>query len=260
MKALIDSLKIESACSAAEWETRCELAALYRIAHRLGMSDVIYTHISARVPGTHDEFLINSFGSLFDRMTASSLVKVDHRGNIITPLAGEAPPDINFAGFVIHSAAHMARPEVNFVLHAHTPAGMAVAAHKDGLLPITQHAMMFYGRTGYHAYEGFASETDERARIAADLGHHDVLILRNHGTLILGTTVGEVLHRAYHLDRACQAQVMALGAGQENLTIPMAEVAAQTGRFATHIPVRHYELFWAASLAELDAPDASYRC
>lgn len=248
----------EARYGSGEWQVRCDLAALYRLAARYGMSDIIYTHISARVPGTTDAFLINPFGMLFEHMTASALVRIDRTGAIVDP---HAPPGtrVNPAGFNIHSAVHMARHDLHCVIHSHTVAGMAVSALAgNGLLPLTQHAMMFHERIAFHDYESFASEEEERARIAADLGDRDVMILRNHGMLVAGRSIGEAFHSAYHLERACQAQLQAQASGVR-LNLPPAGIARKTADRMRRIPPAHYDLFWQSCLALLEAPPAGHR-
>jgi ribulose-5-phosphate 4-epimerase/fuculose-1-phosphate aldolase len=167
---------------------RIDLAACFRLVAHFGMSDLIYTHITLRVPGTRDQFFINPFGSMFEEVTASSLVRIDSEGNVIDPgLAGpELRGKVNPAGFVVHSAIHMQSPLAHCVLHTHSRAGMAVAALKEGLLPLNQKGLEFYNRIGYHDYEGLAFSTDERERLFRDLGPHHVMILRNHGLLSVG--------------------------------------------------------------------------
>jgi len=171
------------------------------------MTDLIYTHISARVPGPEAHFLINAYGLLFDEIKASSLVKVTLDGDVIEDPTGLG---INPAGFVIHGAVHRARHDVACVMHTHTTAGLAVAAQRQGLLPLTQHAMRFTDAIGYHDYEGIALELDEQRRLVADLGKHNAMILRNHGLLVCGPTVHDAFDLMAHLERACQAQVAAL--------------------------------------------------
>jgi len=179
--------------SEAEWQTRCDLAALYRLVAHFRMTDLIYTHISARVPGPEDHFLINRYGVLFDRMRASDLVKIDLDGRVVGQGAGgtDAAMDqeVNAAGFTIHSAIHATRHDLVCVIHTHTAAGIAVSAQKQGLLPISQHALKFYGRLAYHGYEGIALDLDERDRLVRDLGDRQAMILRNHGLLVGGRTI-----------------------------------------------------------------------
>ena len=243
--------------SATEWAMRCDLAALYRISGQFGMTDLVYTHISARIPGTN-EFLINPFGTLFQHMTASELVRIDSDGNITDPHAPKGRR-VNKAGFVIHSAVHGARENVLCVIHSHTIAGMAVSAQKQGLLPLTQHAMMFHGRVGYHDYESFAVNTDERVRIARDLGDNDVLVLRNHGTLVTGRSIAEAFHSVMHFDRACEAQVMAL-AGGVALSSPSLEAAERTAEMARSVSDDHLDFVWRSSLKGLTCDADAYCC
>ena len=193
--------------SREEWDTRVNLAACYRLVHHYGMDDLVYNHISARVPGEEGHFLINAYGMTYDEITASSLVKIDFEGNVVQDSGTGL--GINRAGFVIHSAVHRGRPDVACVIHTHTPAGMAVSAMECGLLPLTQNAM-YFGGIGYHDYEGPAVDLDEQKRLVADLGRHEAMILRNHGLLSVGTTIAEAFVTMYWLDRACQAQVFAL--------------------------------------------------
>jgi ribulose-5-phosphate 4-epimerase/fuculose-1-phosphate aldolase len=193
--------------SREEWTTRADLAACYRLVHHFGMDDLVYNHISARVPGEEGHFLINAYGMTYDEITASSLVKIDLDGNVVQDSGTGL--GINRAGFVIHSAIHRGRADVACVIHTHTPAGMAVSAMECGLLPLTQNAMYFAG-LGYHDYEGPAVDLDEQKRLVADLGAHEAMILRNHGLLSVGTTIPEAFITMYWLDRACQAQVFAL--------------------------------------------------
>ncbi|MFB9125778.1 class II aldolase/adducin family protein [Paraburkholderia dipogonis] len=218
--------------SDAEWKTRCELAALYRIIAHHRMTDHIYTHISARVPGTDKHhFLINPYGQMFHEITASGLVKIDMNGNIV-----ETPSDkrqrVNKAGFMIHSAVHMAKHDVGCVIHTHTAAGIAVSAQEEGLLPISQHALKFYGRLSYHNYEGIASDEEERARLVADLGENKAMILRNHGLLAAGVTVADAWLVIYYLERACQAQVAALSGGSKLIYPPEAVRKHTSDQFA----------------------------
>ncbi|MFN0161470.1 MAG: class II aldolase/adducin family protein [Burkholderiales bacterium] len=249
--------------SAAEWEARVDLAACYRLAARYGWTDLIYTHISARVPGEDGHFLLNPFGWMFDEITASSLVKIDLDGNKV----GDSPHRIHRAGFVIHSAIHAARPDAGCVIHSHTRAGMAVSMMECGLLPLTQHAMMFHGRIGYHASEGFALGLDERRRLAEDLGEKPILILRNHGTLVAGRTVAQAFSMMWHLEKAMQAQVDAMASGAA-LSRPGAGVAEAIAahsftdtRFEeysdTQSPLGRLE--WPALLRMLDREDPSFR-
>jgi ribulose-5-phosphate 4-epimerase/fuculose-1-phosphate aldolase len=210
--------------SPAEWEARIELAMLCRLTAHFRMTDTIYTHISLRVPGQPECFLLNAFGLLYEEVTASNLLKVAEDGTILEDAAGHG---INNAGFIIHGAIHAARPEVNCVLHTHTTAGTAVSALQGGLLPLSQQAQYFYGRIGYHDHEGVAADMDERARLVADIGDHKAMILRNHGLLTAGRDAGEAFWLMLMLERACQVQVAAQSAGGP-LTMPSAAAVAAT--------------------------------
>ena len=210
-----------------EWQARVELAALYRLVALHGWDDMIFTHLSARVPGPDHHFLINPYGWLFGEITASSLVKVDLEGRAVDP----TPHRVNPAGFTIHSAVHAAREDAMFVLHLHTDAGVAVSTHEEGLLPLTQHALIVLPSLAYHDYEGIALHLDERQRIVRDLGGCHAMLLRNHGTLALGATAGAAFLNLFMLERACAQQVMALSAGRVGVRLaPQAardEVRAQ---------------------------------
>ena len=197
-----------AACSEEDYRVRCELAACYRLAHHYRMTDMIATHISARLPGPGHRILINPFGALFNEVTASSLVEVTLAGEVISP--GGV---INPAGYLIHSTIHAARPDVECVMHTHTSAGVAVAAQEDGLLPISQQAMVLWQRLAYHDYEGVALTDGERVTLARDLGDKSVLILRNHGLLTAGKTIGEAFWLMMMTQRACEIQIAALAGG-----------------------------------------------
>jgi len=211
-----------------EWKIRVDLAAAYRLVAYYGWDDLIFTHLSARIPGPEHHFLLNPYNLMFEEVTASSLIKVDVEGNAVDP----TPFVTNPAGFTIHSAVHMAREDAQAVMHLHTPAGQAVAAHEDGLLPLTQTAMLVRGDLAFQDYEGVATDLDERERLVADLGDKDGMILRNHGTLALGESVGECFIKMYFIERACQAQIMALSAGDAISNPPQGapEVTAQQGQ------------------------------
>jgi ribulose-5-phosphate 4-epimerase/fuculose-1-phosphate aldolase len=193
-----------------EWQLRVDLAAAYRLAAIYGWTDLNNTHFSARIPGT-DTFLLNPFGMLFDEITASSLVKVDHAGNII----GDSSYPTNPAGFVIHGALHMAVPDANCIIHTHSRYGAAVSMQKHGLLPASQKALTVMGWVAYHDFEGAALDTAERPRIVSDLGDRKILILRNHGLLAAGRTVGEAFVWIYRIETACRQQIDALSGGAE---------------------------------------------
>ena len=230
-----------------EAQVRHDLAALYRLIAHFKMTDLIDTHISARVPGPEHHFLINRYGVLFHEMRPEDLVKIDTDGNPVDP--GDADTNrVNAAGFTIHSAIHMARHDLACVIHTHTADGMAVACRRKGLLPITQHALRFYDRLGYHDYEGIALDLAERERLVADMGTHKAMILRNHGLLAAGRTIPEAFVNIYFLERACQAQVKATMGGDE-LVYPSAEVCERTARqFERPTAMAYCERVWKAAL------------
>lgn len=236
--------------SEAEWQVRVDLAAFYRLAAHYGWDDLIFTHISARVPGPDHHFLINPLGLMFEEITASSLVKVDLDGTII----GESEYGINYAGYVIHSAIHGARDDAHFIAHFHSPDGMAVSAHAEGLLPLNQRALGLIPRLSYHDYEGVALNLDERERLVADLGDTKVMLLRNHGTLALGASAGEAWGNIHQLETACTAQVRTLSIGRDHILIApreaQEEVARQMKRERSPVEgkVSIHDLIWAAAL------------
>ena len=241
--------------SADEWDARVNLAACYRLAVHFRMTDLIYTHISARVPGPEHHFLINAFGLLWDEISASTLVKVTLDGEVVDDPTGHG---INRAGYVIHSAVHRARPDIECVMHTHTSAGIAVSAQEQGLLPLSQHAMRFTGAIGYHDYEGLALELDEQARLTRDLGGHKAMILRNHGLLTCGESIAEAFDLMYYLERACQTQVSAMGGGAKVRMVPP-EVAEKVARQFRDLPYKAKKTEWKALLRMLDKTDASYK-
>ncbi len=246
---------LEGKVSPEEWKIRVDLAAAYRLIAYYGWDDLIFTHLSARIPGPEHHFLLNPYNLMFEEVTASSLVKVDVHGNAVEP----TPFITNPAGFTIHSAVHMARPGAGAVLHHHTPHGQAVSAHGDGLLPITQTAMLIRSEVAYHDYEGVAMDLEERERIVADLGDKSAMLLRNHGTLALGDTVGEAFLKIYYLERACEAQILALSAGESNLNNPpqgAPEVTAQQGKMGLKIVAG--ALAWPALLRKAYRLDPSF--
>jgi ribulose-5-phosphate 4-epimerase/fuculose-1-phosphate aldolase len=218
---------LQGKVSAEEWAIRVDLAAAYRMVAYYGWDDLIFTHLSARIPGPEHHFLLNPYNLMFEEVTASSLIKVDVHGNPVDP----TPFITNPAGFTIHSAIHMARDDAHAVMHLHTPAGQAVAAHEEGLLPLTQTAMLIRGDLGFHDYEGVATDLEERERLVADLGDKGGMILRNHGTLAVGSNVGECFIKLYFIERACQAQIMALSAADKCSNPPQGtpELVAQQG-------------------------------
>jgi ribulose-5-phosphate 4-epimerase/fuculose-1-phosphate aldolase len=234
--------------SPVEAQVRQELAAFYRLLAHFKMTDFIDTHISARVPGTHDHFLINRYGVLFEEMRPQDLVKIDLQGRLID---GQDPAKsrINLAGFTIHSAIHEARQDLACVVHTHTPDGIAVSCQADGLLPISQHALKFYNRIGYHDYEGVALNLDERSRLVKSLGSHDVMILRNHGLVAAGSSIAKAFHNIMFLERACMAQIKALSGGRA-LSIPSPEVCARASEQGADRPevAEIVQLGWDAAL------------
>lgn len=247
-----------------ETDLRRQLAACYRLIAHFRMTDLIFNHISARVPGADGHFLLNPYGLLYEEITASRLVKVDLAGNLVEP----SDFGVNPAGFVIHSAIHAARADAHCVLHTHTRAGCAVAAQKQGLLPVNQMSLEFYDSVGYHDYEGIALDLDEQHRLVADLGDNPVLILRNHGLLTVGATPAQAFLRMYYLERACEIQLAAQAAGAE-LVFPDPEICALTWRQFNMPSVPTSDsaftdpdavaLTWAALLRMLDRIDPSYR-
>ena len=249
----IPSLK--GSVSAEEWQIRVDLAATYRLVALYGWDDLVFTHISARVPGPEHHFLINPYGMLFEEITASSLVKIDMDGNKLQ----ESEYSVNPAGFVIHSAVHMAREDVGCVIHLHTTDGVAVAAQADGLLPMDQHAMMLISDLSYHDYEGIALDIDERERLVADLGAKNFMLLRNHGTLAMGRNCADAFLRIYYLERACAMQTRAL-AGGAKINLANQGVPEKTaGQGAAAFDGFMGALAWPALLRKLDRQDSSYK-
>ena len=228
-KKVVKRKTVKSSVSPEEWRVRCDLAACYRLADMYGMSDMAGTHISARAPGPEDHFLVNPFGMFFDEISASSLIKVDMEGRVILGRQDQ----LNQAGFVIHSAIHMARPDLICVMHTHTKANNAVAMQKDGLLPLSQKALLLWSFLRYHDFEGPALRLDERARIVANLGDAGrAMILRNHGALTVGRLIAEAFSWMYRLEAACRYQVEGLLAGREMnwLSKETVEHTAESGR------------------------------
>jgi ribulose-5-phosphate 4-epimerase/fuculose-1-phosphate aldolase len=243
--ASVDIPPMKDRVTPEEWKIRVDLAAAYRLVAHYGWDDLIFTHLSARVPGPEHHFLLNPYQLMFEEVTASSLVKVDVDGNPVEP----SPFITNPAGFTIHSAIHMAREDAQAVIHLHTPHGQAVSAHGEGLLPLTQTAMLIRDEVAYHDYEGVAVDLDERGRIVADLGSRGAMLLRNHGTLTVGDNVGEAFVKMYFLERACEAQILALSAGEDNLNNPpqgAPEVTAQQGKIGLKLAAA--ALAWPALL------------
>ncbi|MGY8526963.1 class II aldolase/adducin family protein [Paracidovorax citrulli] len=246
-------------CSEAEWQARVDLAACYRLVELYGMADMMANHISVRVPEEDNAFLINPYGMMYEEITASCLIKVDHDGNILAkPDFGELNYGINKAGYVIHSAVHHARPEVACVIHTHSWASMAVSSLECGLLPITQTAMRFL-KIGYHDYQGVVLDTAEQASLIEDLGTGEALILRNHGAMTVGNTVGEAFNWMHRLELACRAQI-----GAMSCNTPLQEVGAQVlqetwNNYQPGTRRPYGVMEWPALLRKLDRLDPSYR-
>jgi ribulose-5-phosphate 4-epimerase/fuculose-1-phosphate aldolase len=241
--------------SKEEWQLRTDLAATYRLVAHHGWADMIFTHITVRIPGPEHHFLINPYGLLFDEITASSLVKIDIDGNKVM----ESPYPVNPAGFTIHSAIHGARDDAQAVIHLHTADGVAVSCQAHGLLPISQHAMLIHHDVAYHEYEGVALDHDERPRLINDMGTKNLMILRNHGTLTVGRTCADAFLRIYYLERACTIQVRALSGGTKlNPTMDgVTDKTAGQGRNGFDGPIGG--LAWPGLLRLLDRKDTSYR-
>lgn len=252
--ALKPVAEIRASVSAEEWQTRIDLAAAYRLVAHFGWDDLIFTHISARVPGPDEHFLINPYGWMFNEITASSLVKVDLDGNIVSP----TEHIINPAGFTIHSAVHAARHDVGCVMHLHTGDGIAVSAMAEGLLPLSQTAMVALGNLSYHEFEGIALDLGERERLVKDLGQNNLMILRNHGTLTCGRTVAQAFLSMHLLERACQAQVRALAGGRP-LHIPPQAVQDNVKQQVRGMKIDVSSLAWAGLLRLLDEKNPGYR-
>ena len=244
---------LKSRVSEAEWQVRVNLAALYRLVALNGWDDMIFTHISARVPGPEHHFLINPYGYYFEEMTASALVKVDLEGNVVQ----ETTNFINPAGFTIHSAVHAAREDAKFVIHLHTVNGVGVAAQQHGLLPISQNACLLQHQVAYHGYEGLALNLDERERLVADLGDKSLMLLRNHGTLAVGETAAQAWIGIFFLERACAQQVAALSGGREHVLIAPDQAQSETreqGRGISFVS----SLAWPGALRQLDRKSPGY--
>jgi ribulose-5-phosphate 4-epimerase/fuculose-1-phosphate aldolase len=237
-----------------EWHLRVELAALYRATAMYGWTDLVFTHISARIPGKDHHFLINPYGLMFDEITASSLIKVDAQCNKLH----ESPFPVNPAGFTIHSCIHEARHDVQCVMHTHTRAGVAVSAQREGLLPISQQSTLLLHSLGYHDYEGIALRSDERPRLQADLGDNNYLILRNHGLLTVGASVAETFLSMYFLETCCQIQIAAQAGGELVRVDPDIQRdikdVVRTGTAGAGA-----QIAWPALIRKLDRIDSSYK-
>ena len=251
-----------STVSDEEWQTRVDLAACHRLADMNGFSDIVWNHISARVPGQPNRFLINLFGLRFDEVTASNLVTLDENCEVAVPPRdsdGEIidTDEMNFTGFVIHSAIYNEREDVNCVMHSHSRSGLAVSALAEGFIPVVQDAFQFYNRVSYHDYEGLSLDLDERERLAANLGKNSVMIMRNHGLLTTGSTVAQAYIRMFYLELSCQAQLDALSTGRE-IHLPSEEVCEHAAlQYEKMPPSGTYE--WPALIRKLDSIDTSYR-
>ncbi|MBA3878945.1 MAG: class II aldolase [Sphingobium sp.] len=254
--ALKPAETIRDRCSPEEWQARVDLAAAYRLVAMYGWDDLIFTHLSARVPGPEHHFLINPYNLMFEEMTASALVKIDVDGNKVD----DTPAPVNRAGFVIHSAIHMAREDAASVMHLHTPYGQAVSAMAEGLLPHTQTSMIAGHDVAYHEYEGIATELEERERLVEDLGTKNTMILRNHGTLAVGATVAQAFLRLYFLERACEAQVHMLAAGRHGLHNPPQGVEGKVEEQSSGagMAMLAQGLAWPALLRKLDRHNPGY--
>lgn len=246
---------VKSQVSAAEWEQRVNLAACYRAVALYGWDDLIFTHISARVPGTEDHFLINPFGMLFDEVTASSLVKIDHSGKKVL----ESPYSVNPAGFVIHSAIHEGRADAKCVLHLHCPNGVAVASQRKGLLPISQQAIVVLASLAYHNYEGIALRDEEKPRLVADLQDKHFLMLRNHGLLTVANTIADAFIYMYVFESACRIQLLAQSGGSELIDVDQRIVAGAMAQAKTVMGEIGGAYAWPGLLRKLDRIDPSFR-
>ncbi len=241
--------------SEEEWAIRVDLAATYRLVHHYGWDDMIFTHISARVPGPEHHFLINPYGLLFDEITASNLVKIDLDGNKVE----ESPYPVNPAGFTIHSAIHAAREDAHCVIHLHSTDGVAVSAQEHGLLPLDQHAMMLLSDIAYHDYEGIALDLDERERLVHDIKDKKFMLLRNQGTLTTGKNCADAFLRMYYLERACSMQVRALAGGAKANPTNQGVAEKTAGQGAVGFDGFIGAMAWPALMRMLDRKDPSYR-
>jgi ribulose-5-phosphate 4-epimerase/fuculose-1-phosphate aldolase len=258
MRYSTDFPSLEGDVDPAEWQARKDLAACYRLMDRYGMTDMIYNHITAQIPGKPGRLLINLYGLLYKEITASNLVEIDLNGNVLRKQ--DTDYGINKSGYVIHGCIHRARPDVHCVIHTHTRAGMAISAMRCGLLPITQTASRFHGHIGYHDFEGPAVDIAEQERLVRDLGPHNAMILRNHGLLVCGASVPQAFNLMYQLEMACRAQVDAMAGGLENVAVPDAHTLERSAHLYQPGTRRPYgELEWHAMLRLLDAVPDGYR-
>lgn len=246
---------IREQVSAEEWQVRVDLAALYRLVAMHGWDDLVFTHITARVPGPEHHFLINPYGMLFETVTASSLIKVDLDGNKIL----HTPYPFNPAGYTIHSAIHEIREDAKCVMHLHTRAGVAVSAQKKGLLPISQQASVALGSLAYHDYEGIALNPEEKVRLQQDLGDNLAMILRNHGTLVVGQTIADAWLFMYNLETACQIQIAAQAGGAELVMLGEDIIRLNCENLAKATSGQGGQIAWAAMLDKVERRDPSFR-
>jgi ribulose-5-phosphate 4-epimerase/fuculose-1-phosphate aldolase len=240
--------------SSEEWQARVDLAACYRLVALKGMDDIVYTHISLRVPGSDDHFLINPFGTMFEEITASSLVRIDLDGKVVSPQGAR----VNEAGFTVHSAVHAARSDVHCVIHTHTRAGMAISSLRQGLLPLCQKSMLFQNRLAYHDFRGIAFDLTERESLVADLGPHKAMVLRNHGLLTCGRDCAEAFSLMYQLDLACQVQMDVLAANVA-YQVPTEAIAEKAAHQLESYPLTPADLEWPGLLRKLDRLDPGFR-
>uniref|UniRef100_UPI0035ADD165 class II aldolase/adducin family protein n=1 Tax=Hylemonella sp. TaxID=2066020 RepID=UPI0035ADD165 len=246
-------------CTPAEWQARVDLAACYRLVDLYGMSDMMANHISMRVPGEEGAFLINAYGMMYEEITASSLIKIDVEGNVLSkPDFAELNYGINKAGYVIHSAVHAARHEVDCVIHTHSWASMAVSALECGLLPLTQTAMRFL-KIGYHDYQGVVLDEAEQASLLQDLGQGEALILRNHGALVVGRTVGEAFNWMHRLELSCRSQLAAMACNSPFVQVPQAVLEETWNNYQPGTRRPYGQMEWPALLRKLDRLDPSYK-
>jgi ribulose-5-phosphate 4-epimerase/fuculose-1-phosphate aldolase len=248
-------MDLRSQVTADEWETRVNLAATYRLVAQFGWSDLIFTHISARVPGGSHHFLINPYGLLFDEVTASSLVKIDLDGNKVM----DSPHDINPAGFTIHSAIHAARDDAQCVLHVHSVNGIAVSAQRDGVLPLSQQSIFVLASLGYHDYEGVALNAEEKPRLVANLGNKHFLMLRNHGLLTVANSIPDAFLYMYLFETTCMIQVRAQAGGGELTQVPQSIIDGAMAQAAAVTRGAGGQLAWPGLLRRLDRIDPSYK-
>lgn len=245
---------VKESVSSAEWQLRCDLAACYRYAADQKWDDLIFTHFSVRLPGKDKQFLINPFGVLFEEITASNLVKIDIKGKPLTP----TPYIVNPAGFILHSAIHSAREDAHCIIHLHTPEGIAVAAQKEGLLPISQTALSVYSDLAYHDYEGIVFDAEEKERLIPNIGDKNCILLRNHGLMATGKTIAEAFLRIYFLQRACEAQIMAQSGGAELIHLSgkvIERVYSQTVEVGDLIA----NLSWSAVISRVERIGPDYK-